>query len=280
MIRSNDTIPFNVIPLLYEIDKKLMELLITLTPEDWQKQTVAKQWKVKDVVAHLLDGNIRILSMLRDGYSGEKPNIQSYKDLVDYLNGLNADWVKAMKRVSPEVLILLHQTTGKLYCDYYASLNPFDTAPFSVAGAGESESKNWMHIAREYTEKFLHQQQIREAVGKPGIMTMEFFYPFIDIFMMALPYTYRDTFAVNGTIIKLTVTSDIGGSWFLIRENNNWILSKETNKTTTTEISIDPNDAWVLFSKSIRPEHIRHKINIIGNEKLGEIALTMVSVMA
>lgn len=280
MMKSNDTIPFNVIPLLYEIDKKFMELLITLTPEDWQKQTVAQQWKVKDVVAHLLDGNTRLLSMLRDGHSGEKPNIQSYQDLVDYLNALNADWVKAMKRVSPEVLILLHQTTGKLYCDYYASLNPFDTAPFSVAWAGESESKNWMHIAREYTEKFLHQQQIRDAVGKPGIMTKEFFYPFIDIFMMALPYTYRDTLAENGTIIKLTVTSDIGGSWFLIRENDNWILSKENNKTTTSEISIDPNDAWVLFSKSIRPEHIRHKINITGNEKLGEIALTMVSVMA
>ncbi len=280
MMKSNQAIPFNVIPLLYEIDKKFMELLVALTPEDWQKQTVAKQWKVKDVVAHLLDGNIRLLSMLRDGYSGEKPNIQSYQDLVDYLNALNADWVKALKRVSPEVLILLHQTTGKLYCDYYASLNPFDTAPFSVAWAGESESKNWMHIAREYTEKFLHQQQIREAVGKPGIMTREFFYPFIDIFMVALPYTYRDTLAENGIIIKLTVTSDIGGSWFLIRENNNWILSKENNKTTTAEISIDPNDAWVLFSKSIRPEHIRHKINITGNEKLGEIALTMVSVMA
>lgn len=257
-----------------------MELLVALTPEDWQKQTVAKQWKVKDVVAHLLDGNIRILSMLRDSNTGEKPNIQSYQDLVDYLNILNADWVKAMKRVSSEVLILLHQTTGKLYCDYYASLNPFDTASFSVAWAGESESKNWMHIGREYTEKFLHQQQIREAVGKPGIMTREFFSPFIDIFMLALPHTYRDTFAENGTIIKLTVTSDIGGSWFLIRENNNWILGKENNRATTAEISIDPNDAWVLFSKSIRPERIRHKINITGNEKLGEIALTMVSVMA
>lgn len=279
-MKPTETIPYNTIPLLYEIDRKLMDLLKSLTTEEWQKQTVAKQWKVKDVVAHLLDGNIRILSMLHDGYSGEKPNIQSYKDLVDYLNTLNADWVKAMKRVSPEVLILLYQTTRKLYCDYYASLNPFDIAPFSVAWAGESESKNWMHIAREYTEKFLHQQQIRDAVAKPGIMTQEFFYPFIDIFMLALPYTYRDTIAENGTIIKLTVTSDIGGSWFLILENNKWILSKENNKTTTAEISIDPNDAWVLFSKSIRPEHIRHKINITGNEKLGEIALTMISVMA
>ena len=279
-MKSNDTILYNTVHLLPEIDKKLMDLLKSLTPDEWQKQTVAKLWKVKDVVAHLLDGNIRILSALRDEYLGEKPDIKSYQDLVDYLNTLNADWVKAMKRVSPDMMILLHQTTGKLFCDYYASLNPFDTAKFSVAWAGESESKNWMHIAREYTEKFLHQQQIRDAVGKPGIMTKEFFYPFIDTFMLALPYTYRNTIAENGTVIKIIVTSDIGGSWFLLRENNNWILSKENNKETTSEVTIDPNDAWKLFSKSIRPEHIRQKINITGNEKLGEIALTMISVMA
>lgn len=279
-MKSVDTVPIDVVHLLPEIDKKLMDLLKSLTPDEWQKQTVAKLWKVKDVAAHLLDGNIRILSMLRDGYAGENPNIKSYQDLLDYLNTLNADWVKAMKRVSPEMLILLHQSTGKLYYDYYASLNPFDTAAFSVAWAGESESKNWMHIAREYTEKFLHQQQIRDAVGKPGIMTKDYFYPFIDISMCALPYTYRDVEAENDTVIKLTVTSDIGGSWILIRGNNTWNLTKENNKPPTSEVTIDPNDAWKLFSKSIRPEHIQDKIKITGNEKLGEIALTMISVMA
>ncbi|HPM29262.1 MAG TPA: maleylpyruvate isomerase N-terminal domain-containing protein [Chryseolinea sp.] len=279
-MKSFDTIPIDVVHLLPEIDKKLIGLLKSLTPDEWQKQTVAKLWKVKDVVAHLLDGNIRILSMLRDGYSGEKPNIQSYQDLLDYLNALNADWVKSMKRVSPAMLILLHETTGKLYCDYYASLNPFDTAAFSVAWAGESESKNWMHIAREYTEKFLHQQQIRDAVGKPGIITKEFFFPFIDIFMMALPFTYRDVEADEGTIIKVTVTSEMGGSWFLIRKSKKWNLLKESNKTITSEIEIDPDTAWKLFSKSIRPEHIRDKVVITGNEKLGEVALNMISVMA
>ncbi len=280
MIKSNDSVPIDVVHLLPEIDNKLIDLLKSLTPDEWQKQTVAKLWKVKDVVAHLLDGNIRILSMLRDDYAGEKPNIKTYQDLLDYLNTLNADWVKAMRRVSPEMLVLLHEATGKQYCEYYASLSPLDKAGFAVAWAGESESKNWMHIAREYTEKFLHQQQIRDAVGKPGIMTKDFFYPFIDIFMMALPHTYRDVEADNGVIIKLTITSDIGGSWFLIRGNDSWSLTKENSKPTISEITIDPNNAWKLFSKSIRPEHIRDKIKITGTEKLGEIALNMVSVMA
>jgi hypothetical protein len=274
------TAPIEVVHLLPVLDRKLGELLKSLSPDEWQKQTIAKLWKVKDVAAHLLDGNIRILSILRDNYFGEKADIKSYQDLVDFLNGLNADWVKAMKRVSPGMLILLHEATGKLYCDYYASLDPFGKSGFSVDWAGESESKNWMHIAREYTEKWLHQQQIRDAVGKPGLMTREFYYPFIDIFMLALPHTYRDVQAENETSIKLTITTDLGGSWFLNRIDGNWKTDKSSTKNPLTEISIDPDIAWKLFSKSLRPHEVRNKITITGNQQLGEVAMTMVSVMA
>ena len=277
---SFTTAPIEVVHLLPVLDKKLIELLKSLSPEEWQQQTIAKLWKVKDVAAHLLDGNIRILSMLRDNYFGEKADIKSYQDLVDFLNGLNADWVKAMKRVSPSMLILLHESTGKLYCDYYASLDPFGKSGFAVDWAGESESKNWMHIAREYTEKWLHQQQIRDAVNKPGLMTREFYYPFIDIFMLALPHTYRDVQAENGTSIKLTIITDIGGSWFLNRVDGKWKVDKSSVKIPFTEISIDPDIAWKLFSKSLRPHEVRNKVTITGNQELGEVALSMVSVMA
>lgn len=273
-------IPIDVVCLLPVLDKKLIDLLKSLTPGEWQAQTIAKLWKVKDVVAHLLDTNIRLLSIMRDGYYGEEANVNSHQQLVDFLNRLNADWVMAMKRVSPQMLVFLHELTGPPFCDYFTALDPFGKAAFPVDWAGETESKNWMEIAREYTEKWLHQQQIRDAVNKPGLMTRELFYPFIDIFMLALPHTYRSVAAENGTIIKLTITSPLGGAWFLIRTGDRWVLTKECSSTPATEISIDPDTSWKLFSKSLRPEHVKDKISIQGNKELGEIALTMVSVMA
>jgi hypothetical protein len=266
--------------LLPALDAKLIELLKSLEPHEWQMQTVAKLWTVKDVVAHLLDGNIRILSILRDGYYGERPTINSYKDLVDFLNGLNADWVKAMTRVSPEMLIVLHELTGPMYCNYYKSVDPFDTAVMSVAWAGESESKNWMHIAREYTEKWLHQQQIRDAVNKPGLITKEFFYPFVDVFMYALPHTYRDVSADDGTTIQLSITTEVGGAWLLTRTGGKWNLSKHITDQPDAKIIIDPGTSWKLFSKSMTPAEAKNKVTIEGNQTLGEVALTMVSVMA
>ncbi|MNR35795.1 hypothetical protein D3C85_1536630 [compost metagenome] len=80
--------------------------------------------------------------------------------------------------------------------------------------------------------------------------------------------------------MKLRVTTDIGGSWFLIRTRGIWELTTAYSGDPTTEIIIDPDTSWRLFSKSLRPEQIKSEVTIIGDQVLGEIALTMVSVMA
>lgn len=194
----------DVRPLFLPLDESLISLLKELKNEDWDKPTVAGTWRVKDVVAHLLDGNLRTLSMQRDHYFGEKPpQINGYKDLVGWLNQLNHDWVKAMNRLSPAVMILLHEASGPSTCDYYTSLELDDEAIFSVDWAGESKSLNWMHLAREYTEKWHHQQQIRDATGHDGIMTEEFYPAFIGTYLLGLPHAFRDVRGQEGDTIKL-----------------------------------------------------------------------------
>lgn len=277
---AHQQIPIKVSHLLPVLDAKLSSLLRSLTPEEWEAQTVAKLWKVKDVAAHLLDSNIRVLSILRDGYFGERPGDPSPQGMLDFLNALNADWVKAMKRVSPAMLVFLLEVTGDPFCEYFRQLPPFGKSVLNVAWAGESESLNWMEIAREYTEKWLHQQQIRDAVNKPGILTRELFHPFIDIFMLALPHTFRDTDAEAGTVIQLTVSSEIGGSWYLQRDAGKWSLTGQADQSPSATVSLDPDTAWKLFSKSIRPDDVRGKVTITGDPLLGETALSMVSVMA
>ena len=137
-----------------------------------------------------------------------------------------------------------------------------------------------MHVAREYTEKFLHQQQIRDAVNKPGIMTPRYYPLFLDICMQALPYTYRNVQASKGSTVQLEITGEAGGSWWLTRGNEHWTLSKEAVDPVTVAISLAPGDAWKLFSKSVRPHQLREKISMTGDHKLGETALSMVSFMA
>lgn len=79
--------PIITIHLFPDIDRMLLDLLRSLSSEDWEKPTVAPLWKVKNIASHLLDGNIRGLSMSRDKYFGETPpEDTSYQSLVDFLN--------------------------------------------------------------------------------------------------------------------------------------------------------------------------------------------------
>lgn len=242
----------DVIALLPELDKVLFNLLKGLNDTDWTKHTIAPNWNVKDVAVHLLDGNLRTLSMLRDNYFGEKPgNINTYQDLIDYLNTLNADWVRATKRLSPRVIIDLLKSSGKEYCDLLATLNPDDKAEFSVAWAGENESKNWFHIAREYTEKWHHQQQIRLAVGQEvALLEEKWYYPYLDTLVRALPYHYRNVEGKAGELIKFTFVGKREKSWFLIY-NDGWELITSIDQKPRCEVKIRDEYAWKLFTKGI-----------------------------
>lgn len=262
------------------LDDMLITMLHELSPEEWHMQTVARLWKVRDAAAHLLDGNIRTLSLLRDGYQPPGPPVEKYDDLVGYLNMLNADWVKAMNRVSPNMLLWLLSSTGEEYCAYMKTLDPFAKAVFPVAWAGEEESRNWMHIAREYTEKFLHQQQIRDATGRGGLLNKEYYHPFLSVCMLALPYTLRNTRAADDTIIALKIPGEGGGEWYVHSQDGTWsFIAAPSSEEIDAEVVIEAKDAWKLFSKSVRVGDIPESVRTSGNPALTSEVLNMVSFM-
>jgi len=273
--------PVFLVELFPVLNARLVELLGSLSPEEWHTPTICRLWNVKDIAAHLLDGNLRRLSMHRDGYfSPDVPAINSPQELLGYLNQLNADWVKAAKRLSPGVITDMLASSGEGVYQLFKSLDPFGEALFPVAWAGEHASRHWFDIGREYTERWLHQQQIRLAVDKPALLTKELYYPFLDIFMRALPYTYREMDAPEDTLLQFTVTGEGGGTWFLRRENGLWELYNNATGTPDVEVMLDEQVAWKVFSKGMTPQAAAAQTTIKGNHQLGSRILEMVSVMA
>jgi uncharacterized protein (TIGR03083 family) len=274
-------VPIPTLHLFPQLETKLLDLLRSLSPDEWQRPTRAKLWTVKDITAHLLDGNIRTISMSRDKYFGEKAaTLGTHTALVAYLNQLNADWVKATKRLSPAVLIELLEITGVQYLEHLQSLDPFGSALFSVGWAGEAVSPNWFHVAREYTEKWHHQQQIREAVQRPGIETRELYHPVLNTFMQALPHTYRNVGALPGTEVKIVIVGEAGGAWCLTRVVDHWKMGNTYIEPPQAEISLDQEIAWKLFTKGLSSREAEKAVTITGDRALGEPVLSMLAVMA
>ena len=121
--------PILCAPLLRKVDEKLCDLLESLRPEEWDLQTVAPQWKVRDVAAHLLDTALRKLSLVRDQWFVEPPP----DDLSGFVNRLNREGVTVYRRLSPKVLIALMRTTCEQSADFHESLDPFAPASFAVS---------------------------------------------------------------------------------------------------------------------------------------------------
>ncbi len=270
------------------LDEKLIALLQQLQPADWHRPTLAKLWTVKDVAAHLLDGSLRRLSIQRDGYipTGPAPSFDSYPSLVLYLNSLNAEGVGAFRRVSPTMLVELLAHTGPQFTALMQqlALQPHAPALYAVAWAGEEKSEMWMDIAREYSEKWIHQQQIREAVGAAGVAgieSRELYHPVLSNWLLALPYAYRDTFATMGIMLSFTLTGEAGGTWHLLREADGWKLATGVSQTLPDcSVTISTALAWKIFAKHLRMADVLSQVDITGNEKLAAPFLNLVAVMA
>jgi len=213
--------------LIPKVESKLIELLGLLTPDDWETPTISPRWNVKDVTAHLLDTQLRKLSIARDRYAIEIPAIHHSAGLATFVDRLNQEGVALYRRLSPTVLISLMEVASTESAMYHLSLDPFAPAMFGVSWAGEETSPNWFDTARELTERWHHQQQIRLAVNRPGIMIPELYHPVLDCFMRALPYTYRNILADPGTLFAVRY---FGRMWrdVVSSSRGGWLATWET----------------------------------------------------
>ena len=262
-----------------KLEARLIELLRGLTPEDWEKQTLAPKWKVKDVAAHLLDTEVRKLAAARHGYKPENSKKLSPAKLVTLINSLNAEGVRRYGQLKTDDLIARMETASRESAKYHQALDPFGTAMFPVSWAGEEKSANWFDTAREFTERWHHQQQIRLAVNKPGIMTREYYFPVLDCFLRALPFAYRSVAAKPRSLAQFNVSGECGGSWYLLREGGAWTLIASPAGEKIAEVTIPQGIAWRIFTKGIAFEEARKQVQVTGDEAMGLHILKMISIV-
>jgi hypothetical protein len=277
--------PILVAALFPEVGHHLVELLRSLSADEWHLPTVSSRRTVKDIASHLLDGSLRRLSMQRDGYrpadGWSLPRVG--EPLMDFLNRLNDEWETGTRRLSPKVLVNLIEWADSQLADLFRSLDPEGPAIFPVAWAGEEQSKNWMDVARDYTEKWHHTQQIFDATSRHStIMNKQLGYPCFDIFMRALPFTFRNVECEMGANVAIVVTGEAGGAWHIERRKDSWVQIVESSKLPTATVTMGQDTAWKLVTKRRSREAACHKfpsIQIIGDVALGCYVLDMVSVM-
>jgi uncharacterized protein (TIGR03083 family) len=275
--------PIDTLPLYPGERAALLELLADLSPADWESATVCAGWSVRDVALHLLGDDIGRLSWGRDGYVNPAfaagLDIGTLPGLVAAIDRQNAVWVVGGRRISPRLLIELLALTGELTEAYFSSLD-MTALGMAVDWAGPDPAPVWLDVAREYTERWVHQQHIRDAVGRPGLKERRWLAPVLDAFVRGMPRVLRSAPSLDGASLRLAITGDAGGEWVALRQNGEWMLGTAPGIEADASVALDEDVAWRLFTKGISKEEARQSARIEGDAALADRALDTVSILA
>ena len=271
--------PVLVADLFPEILNSLLALLRGLEPAEWERPTAAADWTVKDVAVHLLGDDVGILSRRRDRYREPSPSLETWDELVAWLNARNEEWVRVNRRISPPLLCDLLQVTGEQASAFFRSLDPFVLGG-AVSWAGPDPAPVWLDMAREFTERWHHQQHIRDAVGRPGLTEARHLGPVLATFVHALPRTFASVRAQEGTCATLRIVGPAGGAWTVVREGERWLLYRGVPPRPDAVVELPEDAAWRLFTKGLTPENARGRAVLRGESVLGGKLLETISIIA
>ena len=266
--------------LIPEVESKLLELLGQLTPEDWETPTISPRWKVKDVAAHLLDTQLRKLSIARDRHVTEIPVIHSAADLAAFIDRLNQEGVDAL---SPPESDGSHLSDGSRL-DREREVSPIAG---SLRPGNFCSELGWR---RDIAQLVRYSPRIDGTLAPPttnqarrksawnhdtGALS-----PVLDCFMRALPYTYRNILADPGTLLQFDISGECGGTWCLLCQSIGWQLVKPSLGKATSRVTIPQEIAWRVFTKGIDRKTALAQAQAEGDPELGLHILRMIAIVA
>ena len=230
----------DVRPLLVEERAELLRLLQGLSSEEWERATAAPGWSVKDVALHLLDDDLGWLSRGRDGDPSGRLAMEDHAGFADALAAKNQRWIDGARGLSLRVVAELLEWTGRQMDAYYDSMDLHGEG--RVSWAGDGPVPLWFDIAQDLTERWVHQMQMREAVGRVEGYAQRYLPTVLRTFVWALPHQFRVESPI-GTTVQIDLAS--GGVWTLTCEGDaRWNLHEGVAAGPAATATFDDAAGW------------------------------------
>ena len=259
-----------------DVQLELLDLLRRLPREGWSAPTVLPDWDVHSVALHLLGGDIGRLS---GAWSGSRAGSEvDIGQLTARIESSNEEWVRAVHRIPPPLLVDLLRVTADRVTGLYAEADLWAPAT-PVAWTGTGPSPLWLDVAREYTERWIHQAQIREAVDAPLLEDRRWVWPVLDVLMLCLPRAYEGVEAPHGTLVVVELGGEAGGTWCLVRGDERWHLSTGVVDSAAARLSLSTDDAWRWLARLLPSPSLENAVKTDGDPALWQPALRAVAVM-
>jgi uncharacterized protein (TIGR03083 family) len=248
--------PPSEFPPLFRAERaRLLDVLGALTASDWIRPTPCPGWSVVGLAAHLLGGDFSLLARQRDGHRGTRaPADPDEAEFIGWLDELQIEWVHAARRLSPRLVTDLLSWTDSQIAESITSQNP-SAVTAQVSWASNGSVPVWLDQARELSERWLHRQQILQALDRPSDLRGDLAEPVLDGLRWAYPFRLLAHRRPAGSVIEITVTGpEVRLTWNLVSEDATWRYCQGgSGQQVVAQLQATTEQAWRLLSNNLDP---------------------------
>jgi len=155
--------PPALIEQLAETWASIESLAQTLTPEEWLRPTACPGWTVADQLSHLIGTESMLAG--RSGPPGE-PTTEDPEHVHNEIGRTNEQWVVWHRQSAPEAVLAEFREVTTERLAQLRSRSEADWDEPSWTPVGKSTYRRFMQI--RVFDSWVHEQDMRTAVGKPG----------------------------------------------------------------------------------------------------------------
>ena len=255
----------SIAPLVERERGLLLELLRSLTDDDWHRPTPCPEWTVLGLSCHLLGDDLGLLSRRRDQYLGTSPpDNLSEEEFIDWIDALQAEWVRAARRLSPRLVVELLAWTGSRLVDTLAG-EELTVRSASVSWAGPEPVPVWLDQLRELSEYWIHRQQLLEAVGEPVDLEPDLLRPILLGLRWAYPHRLSQAGFRPGPAVQISIGDPIDEVWYLWADDAGWQFGGEPPTPVTATASLSADQAWRLLTNNLA--HPPDRLDMTGDPR-------------
>lgn len=245
---------------------RLSELLASLGPADWDLPSPCPGWTVLGLCSHLAGDDLGFLARHRDGHYGTPgPANASESEFIAWLDGLQDDWVRAARRLSPRIVADLLEWAGPQVAQTIRGEDP-RARTAGVSWAGTEPAPAWLNHARELSEYWIHRQQLLQATGRPSDLRADLAGPVLDGLRWAYPFRLGQATAAPqpGDSVTISVAGPVTVTWCLVATSVGWEYRAAPGTRTVATLELTTEQAWRLLTNNL-PSADRSSITASGD---------------
>jgi len=253
----------------------LVTLCTPFTAQEWHTPTDCPGWSVQDQVAHMLGSELRLL-----GHEAPAHTPQHTSHVKNEMGARNEIWVDWFRAQPGAAVLQQFQAVTTERLQGLRAMRPEDFAAPTQTPIGPGTMRDLLAI--RIFDAWIHEQDIRRAVQRPGDLDGPVAAHAVERVAMAMPYVVgRKVKPADGTTVVFAMPGAAGRTVALRMEGGRARSLDEIPVTPTVRLTMDVETLTCLGCGRWDPVATVQsgKVQISGDVGLGQTIVAQMNIM-